>query len=281
MPEILHRIVVWVLTWVLTVAVLHFALVLSASAEDQESKVSSLREGDQPVLLGVFDFPPEQADKWPIAVTRVSAAGLEASRAAGMRVLVALTGGRRNFSDSRGCFSLERWKRALDRHDPRAIARFVEDGTIVGLYAMDEPHDWECGPTFEEIDSACGYALSKWPNLPCGVNAPPGWLAHGRERLHHLGFLFTQYSLRRGDVQTWVDRQIADAGWFRGDLWLSIQVLKPEMSAKQFELAGVVLCKVAPRGVFLWKWSEAWFGQPAVRRSLEVVRKVCSTVIDK
>jgi hypothetical protein len=34
---------------------------------------------------------------------------------------------------------------------------------LLGLYAIDEPHDWPCGPSFEDIDAACAYAGQKWP----------------------------------------------------------------------------------------------------------------------
>ena len=117
---------------------------------------------------------------------------------AGLKALVALTGSKKNYSDARGCFQLGMWKQALDRHDAARIQSLVDQGVLLGLYAIDEPHDWPCGPSFEDIDAACAYAGQKWPNLKCGVNAPPAWLKPGASKLTHVGFLFFQYSNKKG-----------------------------------------------------------------------------------
>ncbi len=230
--------------------------------------------------LGVFEFPPEQADKWPVTTTRSGPAKLEQSRAAGLQVLLALTGAKKNYSDRWGCFDLRLWKQELDRHDASRIQSFVATGTVIGLYAIDEPHDWFCGPSFAEIDAACAYANLKWPALPCGVNAPPGWLQRGRDQLRHLGFLFFQYSSRRGDPGAWLERQLKDAAWFKGDVWLSIQILRPQLSVEEFRQAGVAMCQARPRGLMLWKWSDAWFAQAGVREALAAVAHSCGGAQD-
>ena len=126
-------------------------------------------------------------------------ADLPLLQGAGLKALVALTGNRKNYSDWRGCFQLSMWKQTLDRQDAPLIQRLVDQGVLLGLYAIDEPHDWVCGPSFEDIDAACAYAGQKWPKLKCGVNTPPGWLKPGREKLSHIGFLFFQYSNKKGE----------------------------------------------------------------------------------
>ena len=66
---------------------------------------------------------------------------------AGLKALVALTGNRKNYSDWRGCFQLSMWKQTLDRQDAPLIQRLVDQGVLLGLYAIDEPNDWVCGPS--------------------------------------------------------------------------------------------------------------------------------------
>ena len=170
-----------------------------------------------------------------------------------------------------------RWKQALDRHDVARIQGLVDQGVLQGLYAIDEPHDWPCGPSFADIDAACAYAGQKWPKLKCGVNAPPGWLRPGRAQLGHLGFLFFQYASGRGDPRGWLAKQMADADWFHGDIWLSIQLLKPRLSVSEFRQVALQFCGARPAGLLMWKWSEEWFAQPGVLSAMQEVATACGS----
>ena len=230
-------------------------------------------------FLGVFGLPPEQAGNWPFAVTRASPDDVFRLQGTGLRALVALTGSKRNYSDARGCFQLALWKQALDRHDAARIQGLVDQGVLKGLYAIDEPHDWPCGPSFEDIDAACAYANQKWPALPCGVIAPPAWLKPGASRLKHLGFLFFQYANSRGDPDAWIRKQLADASWFKGDIWLSIQLLSPRMSVGEFRATALRFCAAHPTGLLMWKWSEEWFAQPGVASAMQDVANACGSPI--
>jgi len=231
----------------------------------------------KPTFVGVFGLPPDRAVNWPFAVTRAAPEELLQVRGAGLKALVALTGAKKNYSDASGCFQLSLWKQALDRHDAARIRGLVEEGVIMGLYAVDEPHDWACGPSFADIDAACAYAGTKWPQLKCGVNAPPGWLKPGRAELPHLGFLFFQYASGRGDPESWLAKQMADASWFHGDIWLSIQLLKPRISVSDFRRAALHFCSARPTGLLMWKWSEEWFAQAGVTSAMQEVASACGS----
>lgn len=230
-------------------------------------------------FLGVFSLPPEQANNWPFAVTRASPEDVFRLQGTDLRALVALTGAKRTYSDAKGCFQLALWKQALDRQDPVRIQALVDQGVLKGLYAIDEPHDWPCGPSFEDIDAACAYANQKWPNLPCGVNAPPAWLRPGAAKLKHLGFLFFQYANNRGDSDAWLQKQLSDASWFKGDLWLSIQILRPRMGVAEFRTTALRFCAVHPKGLLMWKWSDEWFAQPGVASAMRDVANACGSPI--
>lgn len=230
-------------------------------------------------FVGVFGLPPEQANNWPFAVTRASPEDVFRLHGTGLRALVALTGAKRNYSDAKGCFQLALWKQALDRQDPARIQTLVDQDVLKGLYAIDEPHDWACGPSFEDIDAACAYANQKWPKLACGVNAPPAWLKPGAGKLKHLGFLFFQYANNRGDPGAWIKKQLADAAWFKGDIWLSIQLLSPRMSVGEFRASALRFCAERPAGLLMWKWSEEWFAQAGVAAAMQDVANACGSPI--
>lgn len=247
------------------------------AAAGQALAVATTASVGKPTLVGVFGLPPDRAGDWPFAVTRAGPDELPQLQGAGLKALVALTGSKRNYSDSRGCFQLALWKQALDRHDVARIQGLVDQGVLQGLYAIDEPHDWPCGPSFADIDAACAYAGQKWPKLKCGVNAPPGWLRPGRAQFGHLGFLLFQYASGRGDPRAWLAKQTAEADWFHGDIWLSIQLLKPRMSVSEFRQVALQFCSARPAGLLMWKWSEEWFVQPGVLSAMQEVATACGS----
>jgi hypothetical protein len=203
--------------------------------------------------FGPFDFPPRLADEWPFTATRGGnrPGELQAAREGGITVLVALTGSKSGYSDPHGCFSLELWQAALDRHDMDAIQPYVEDGTIAGLYAVDEPYDWDCGPTYPQLDQMCAYAQGRLPGIRCGFNAPPFWLAQGLGETDyaHLGFIFTQSNFRQTqDWSAWAAAQLDEArqinpAW---PVYLSINVITDMPSPEQVQEAGIALRQTAP-----------------------------------
>jgi len=119
----------------------------------------------------------------------ISPEGLErrltAARVRGIRQVIQMTGGSHARYKTDGVFDMEEWRGAMDRYNTPAIkaavARGVEDGSIIGNSVMDEPHNagtvghlknsW--GPagtmTKARIDSMCTYQKGMFPTLPCGV----------------------------------------------------------------------------------------------------------------
>ncbi len=231
--------------------------------------------------FGPFDFPPSEAEDWPFTASRLGrgASDLAAARAAGLGVLVALTGSRSNYTAANGCFSLSMWRAALDGNDLAAIQPYVDDGTILGLYALDEPFRWanDCGPTYVELNEVCRYANQRLPGISCGVNAPPGWLAQGLGETSYdqFGYLFTQTNFQHThDWSAWAQQQLADAQWFNGPLWLSINVSTANPTLAQIRDAGVTLCQTDAAGVLMWKWPVG-FGRPEAYQAMAAIARAC------
>jgi len=231
-------------------------------------------------LFGPFDIPPTQAGGWPFSVTRYAyqPQELDAACRNGLKVLIALTGGHNRYTDENGCFSLDMWKAALDANDLNGVQPYVDNGTIVGLYAIDEPHDWgnDCGPTYSDLNAVCEYAHARLPGIACGVNTSPEWLEQGLGETDFGAFdyLFTQYNWRQGDIHEWINRQFAHARWFDGDIWLSLNVVASNPTPAQIEEVGVALCQANVRGVTMWKWGER-FSEPGMVEAMGMIAAAC------
>lgn len=229
--------------------------------------------------FGPFNWPP--SDNWSMfTASRLgrTLSQYEDARQRGVTVLAALTGGHSSYTDANGCFSVQMWRNALDRNDLAALQSYVDDGTIGGLYAIDEPHDWgnSCGPTHADIDAICAYAEQQLPGILCGVNSPPSWLA-GYD-YEHLGFIFTQTNFRRtSDWSVWADEQFAAASWFPGDVWLSINAYTGSPTAAQIQDAGIALCQSQAAGVMMWKWGQPDFTtMPGAHQAMDAIAQACA-----
>lgn len=150
---------------------------------------------------------------------------LEAARRAGFQIIVRPVRGSARFEDPvTGRFRLDLWKLELDRFRGMDFSAYIQDGTIIGIYLMDEPMDpsnWTKGcvmdpatmvclrdangaiiedkgevVSFADIDASAEYAKQLFPGVPMGVGSRPTQLEPGAP-FQHLNFALAQYSLRR------------------------------------------------------------------------------------
>ena len=107
-------------------------------------------------------------------------ADLQAARRAGTRVLLGMVGWNRALQGANGHFSIEKWKQRLDRYRSIDLSPYIADGTIVGHYMMDEPHDpsnWGGTPvTPAEIEEMARYSKQIWPDMATVIRAWPDYL---------------------------------------------------------------------------------------------------------
>jgi hypothetical protein len=98
--------------------------------------------------FGLFRYAATDARHVGLAdFTRVSPGEAAAASDRGLNVVIGLAGGRSRYSDADGCFSIEKWKQSSHKSATSEIRSLVSHGTVIGVYALDEPHDWDCGPT--------------------------------------------------------------------------------------------------------------------------------------
>jgi hypothetical protein len=150
-------------------------------------------------------------------------AHLDAARAEGMSIVLAMTGGSHDRYKTDGVFDQAKWEAAMDGYDTPAIrdaiAAAVADGTVLGNSVMDEPQqsgttskDW--GPpgtmTKARVDELCGYVKAIFPTLPVGVGHDHNAFEPGNS-YRVCEFLMPQYAHRKGAVTAWRDAALAMA----------------------------------------------------------------------
>jgi hypothetical protein len=139
---------------------------------------------------------------------------LSAIRSRGGKIVLMMAGSQRNYKNDDGTFSLTKWKARVDRYRHVNFSSFINDGTIVAHYLIDEPYDWRnfggkpvTGSTLEEM---ARYSKSIWPNLKTVVRAEPYYIKwNGTYR--YLDAAWAQYLWRKGNVNDYLRKNVATA----------------------------------------------------------------------
>jgi hypothetical protein len=137
---------------------------------------------------------------------------LEAARRANARLFISLTGGGRQSLDSTG-FNIEKWKQHIDQFRGFDLTSYIEDGTIIGHFLMDEPHDrknWN-GHQVSQADIAemARYSKEVWPSMVTMIRSWPEYL-EGHE-YPHLDAIRIQYADRFGPIDSFITAQVQGA----------------------------------------------------------------------
>jgi hypothetical protein len=140
---------------------------------------------------------------------------LAAIKSRGGRVVLMFAGKERNYIGSDGHFSLSMWKARVDRYRSVNFSSFLEDGTIIGHYLIDEPNDptnWNGVPvTGKVVEQMAAYSKSIWPKMTTVVRAEPGYLGATGGPYHYLDVAWAQYVSRKGAPDDYIRSNVADA----------------------------------------------------------------------
>ena len=139
---------------------------------------------------------------------------LSAIRSRGGRIVLMMAGSQKYYKNGDGTFSLSKWKDRIDRYRGINFSSFINDGTIVAHYLIDEPHDEDnfggkavSGSTLEEMAK---YSKSIWPNLKTVVRDEPTEIRwSGTYR--YLDAAWAQYLWRKGNVNDYIQRNVSAA----------------------------------------------------------------------
>ncbi len=139
---------------------------------------------------------------------------LSAIRARGGKVVLMMAGTQKYYLNGDRSFSLEKWKDRIDRYRGVNFTSFINDGTIVAHYLIDEPYDGHNfggkpvgGSTIEEMAK---YSKGIWPSMKTVVRAEPYYIKwNGSYR--YLDAAWAQYLSRKGSVSDYISKNVSTA----------------------------------------------------------------------
>jgi hypothetical protein len=145
---------------------------------------------------------------------------INAARAKGQRLILALTGGHPSQFITNGQFDMAKWKARMNTYNKStlktAVAAAVSDGTVIGNQVIDEPETKQWGTVLNKtmVDQMVVYAKSIFPTLPMGVNhGPPAYKWHSEQKYTKVDYARYQYDwyITSGDVAKWRTAVLAQA----------------------------------------------------------------------
>ena len=221
-------------------------------------------------------------------------AALEAARRADDRVLLGLTGNEESIRDGNG-FSMALWKQRLDRFRGMNLDPYIEDGTIIGHFIMDEPNDpsnWNgkmVSPA--EIDEMARYSKQIWPSMATIIRGWPAYLK-GYE-YQYLDAAWAQYHQRFGSIDDFIASNTRDAKASRLALVGGLNLInggtktsgipgrgpgRYGMSAGEIRTwGGALLSEPYLCAFFVWQHDTDYLSRPGIREALtDLSRKAAS-----
>lgn len=155
-----------------------------------------------------------QTGTWrPVTPTNILTE-LAGIRARGARVILRLVRGDSRLLGPEGNFSLATWKSMVASYKGIDFSRYIEDGTVVGHYLIDEPHSssrWGEPISQSTVESMAQYSKQLWPGMATMARVVPSWLAQAPIAYTHLDAGWVQYHSRRGDPVPWLAAEAAIA----------------------------------------------------------------------
>ena len=249
------------------------------------------------IAFGAFDMPPRMMGSKFTGIARASGSydilcTLATARRAGARIIVRMSGGDSYFRNEDRTLNLEKWKARIDRYKRVRVELqpFIDDGTLIGHYILDEPHNlntWKDGVPYSIIEAMAKYSKELWPNLPTVVRAYPDWLSNASFRWQYLDAAWAQYTSRKGEVTQWMKDQSAYAQREGLGLIVGLNLLNGGdassgikgsrdgnwgMSAKQIREWGTVLADDPHSCAFYsWRYNAGYFDRQDIESALDEI----------
>jgi hypothetical protein len=211
---------------------------------------------------------------------------LTQARRTGTRVILSFSGNEANFKNSNRSFSLAKWKARVARYKGLNLSSYIKDGTIVGHYLMDEPHDphnWGGRLVSRAtVDAMAKYSKQLWPSLPTIVRSWPAYLKGYRYR--YLDAAWAQYSARFGNISSFTSKNVNEAKRANLKLVVGLNLLdggdrssgikgnlhgKYAMNGRQLRAWGAPLLSSSYACAFIsWKYNSGYLNRSDVRSAM-------------
>ncbi|MGH7508211.1 MAG: hypothetical protein ACREMZ_01920 [Gemmatimonadales bacterium] len=203
---------------------------------------------------------------------------LAAIKAKGGKVVLMFAGNERHYKGRDGHFDLGMWKARIDRFKGVNFSSYINDGTIVGHYLIDEPNDannWHGKPIAPAtVEEMAKYSKQLWPNMVTIVRTEPAYLNQWSGKYQHLDAAWAQYVARKGDVGSFINRNVSDAQKKGLGLVVGLNIskgslTKSQLSATQIKTWGSVLLSSSyPCAFISWKYDAKYLQRSDIQQAM-------------
>ena len=208
---------------------------------------------------------------------------LAAIKARGGKVAIKLCFGDRYIKDGDGDFSLSKWKDRVAKYKGLNFSSYINDGTIIGHYLIDEPQDkanWNGRPIPQStIEEMAKFSKDLWPSMPTIVRTWPDYLDDWGGTYRYLDAAWAQYAANRwANVDAFLDENVSKARNKGLALAVGLNVLngspsKGKMSASQVKSYGsALLNSTYPCAFISWKYDNNYLSSSGMKDAMNYLR---------
>jgi hypothetical protein len=204
---------------------------------------------------------------------------LAAIKARGGKVVLMFAGNEKYYKDGSGHFSLDKWKQRVNRFRSVDFSSYVKDGTIIGHYMIDEPNDpanWNGRSiSASTVDAMGRYSKQLWPTMATVVRTEPGYFGFSPR---YVDAAWAQYLHRRGDVGSYIRKQVSDAQRRGLGLVVGLNVIhggpnKTRMSASEIrDWGSALLSSSYPCAFISWQYNATYLNSGGIRDAMSYLR---------
>jgi hypothetical protein len=207
---------------------------------------------------------------------------LSGIKARGGKVVLMMAGNQRMYRDASGHFSLAKWQQRVARFRGVNFNSYIQDGTVIGHYLIDEPNDpnnWN-GRTISPatVEAMAKYSKQLWPSMPTIVRTYPEYLAKWSGNYRYLDAAWAQYVYRFGDVDRFIDKNITLARKKGLGLVVGLNVLKGgpnkrKMTPTQVKTWGSALLSSSyPCAFISWTYNSTYLSSRSMQSAMSHLR---------
>lgn len=202
-------------------------------------------------------------------------------KARGGKVVLNLAGAPDRYKDSRGNFSLTKWKAAVDRFKGVNFSSYISDGTITAHFLLDEPMNadrWGRVVSYGTIEEMARYSKARYPSMATTIRAYPTWLAQYSGTYRYLDAAWVQYVHRFGNVSSFMNLNISKAKQKGLGMIVGLNVLKggpnrSRMTASQVKSWGAALLSTSyPCAFISWEYNSSYMSSSSIKDAMRYLR---------
>jgi hypothetical protein len=202
-------------------------------------------------------------------------------KARGGKVALKLSLGDRHFKDADGSFNLSKWKAQVALFEDVDFTSYIEDGTVIGHYLVDEPNDpanWNGRPIPPSVlEEMARFSKERWPELPTIVRTEPRYLDLSHR---YLDAAWAQYLYRKGTPQDFIRRNVAEAQERGLALVVGLNVFTggtphgtPMSSGEVEEWGSVLLSSTYPCAFISWTYDDGYLSSSSMMGAMGSLRR--------